>query len=86
MTLSESIINIHSLAARTVGELEADELVTSLLVLTLNNLKRTGELKPENLEEAFKEKFSFVEKAQQSGLEIDEAITQRPKLYLVSND
>lgn len=63
MNLSEAIIKIHSLAAERVGELEADELVTSLMVIVLNDLKKNGELNPENLIEAFQKKRELVELA-----------------------
>ncbi len=80
MNLSETIIKIHSIAAERVGELEADELVTSLLVVVLNDLKKNGELNPENLIEAFKKKQELVELAH---LDFE---LKRPKLYLVSHE
>ncbi len=78
MNLSEAIINIHSLASEKVGELEADELVSSLLVIIINDLKRNGELSPENLIAAFKRKQELVELAH---LDYD---LKRPKLTLLN--
>lgn len=80
MSLSETIIKIHSLASESVGELEADEFIMSLLIVTLNDLKRMGELKPENLEAAFVKKQELVENAH-----IDFDLT-RPRLSLVTNE
>lgn len=80
MNLSETIIKIHTLAAERVGELEADELVTSLLVVALNDLKKNGKLNPENLIEAIKIKQEMVELAH---IDIE---LKRPKLYLVEHE
>lgn len=79
MSLSETIIKIHSIATESVGELEADEFITSLLVLAINDLKKNGELTPKNLEEVFAKKQSLVESAH-----IDYEI-KRPKLSLIKN-
>lgn len=79
MNLSEAIIKIHSIAAERAGELEADELVTSLLVIVLNDLKKNGELNPENLIEAFQKKRELVELAH---LDFEQ---KRPQLSLVQN-
>lgn len=80
MSLAEVIIKIHSITSATVGELEADEFVSSLLIVVLNDLKKTGELTPENLLDVFTKKQEMVENAQ-----IDYEIL-RPRLHLVTNE
>jgi hypothetical protein len=80
MSLSETIIKIHSIASETVGDLEADEFIMSLLVVTINDLKKMGELNSENLEAAFEKKHELVENSQ-----MDFELT-RPKLFLLSNE
>lgn len=78
MNLSESIIKIHSLASEQVGELEADELITSLMVIIINDLKKNGELSPQNLIDAFKKKQELVENAH---LDYE---SKRPQLTLLN--
>ncbi len=78
MKLSDAIIKIHSLASERVGELEADELVSSLLVIIINDLKRNGELNAENLIQAFEKKQELVELAH---LDCE---LKRPKLTLMN--
>jgi hypothetical protein len=84
MNLSESIIKIHSIATENIGELEADEFVTSLLVLTINDLKKNGDLKAANLEDAFRKKCVEVLSAHLFNFEPSTS-SLKPHLYLVSN-
>ncbi len=85
MNLSESIIKIHSIATENIGELEADEFVTSLLVLTINDLKKNGDLKAANLEDAFRQKCIEVLSAHLFNFE-PEVPKEGSHLYLVSNE
>ena len=75
MKLSKAIIKIHSIASGIHGELEADELITSLLIVIINKLKDSGELTPLKLASAFDDVY-----LEQS---LANSADKTPKLYLV---
>ena len=79
MNLSETIIKIYNLATIRAGELEADELVSSLLVVILNDLKKNRELSGDNLAFSFEKKWEMIERAH---LDFE---TKRPNLSLVED-